>query len=235
MRQSEINVYLKAMDRDAELSDREVLAILLDGTSMQLSGYEAADVLIEKYGSLADITQVSSRELAKTVGIGPEGARLIKACRAAMFNMIRSNCTDDLPRMFTKDEVVSYFKPLFVGQNRELLYVCILNDRYKLLYSEEMGIGDSTTTVFNLTRVVELLVKYHGTGVIVAHNHTVTPYPSTQDVYFSNKISEGLSLLGYKFLDHLVFFENEVKSLRDDGHLKLHRKRDPLTPYPDMK
>ncbi|MDD2578410.1 MAG: JAB domain-containing protein, partial [Candidatus Dojkabacteria bacterium] len=51
-------------------------------------------------------------------------------------------------------------------------------------------------------------------SVIMAHNHpSGDPTPSREDVAITNRIKEGLELVGLNLLDHIVIGKNEWKSI----------------------
>ncbi len=220
MRQSEINVYLKALDAGADLSGREALAILLDGSAVEYSGYDMADVLLEKYPSLSDMMDTPYRELAKLKEIGIEGARMLKAVRALSNNLIKENSSDELPRMFNREEMADFLRPKFMGAKNEMCYACFLNARYRLIHCERVAMGDERLTPLNIKYIIKLLGKYDATHLVVAHNHLINCYPSKADIDSTIKLDMLLRELEYNLADHIIFFENDYISMRDEGYIK---------------
>ncbi len=220
MRESEINVYLKALDSGADLSKRETLAIMLDGIAIEYSGYEIADALLENYVSLTDITSASYKDLKKIKCLGVEGARILKASRALCNLLIKENTSDNCPRMFNRDEMADYLRPLFLGQKNEMCYACLLNARHRLIHCEQISLGNEKETPLNIKYIVRLLGKYNATSLVLAHNHLVNCYPSKEDIAATIKLDMLLRELEYKLSDHLIFFENSYLSMRDEGYIK---------------
>ena len=220
MRESEINVYLKALDAGADLSPRETLAIMLDGIAIEYSGYEIADELLKKYVSLTDMTTTPYRELKKMKCLGIEGARIVKASRALCNLLIKENSSDDCPRMFNREEMADFLRPFFLGQKNEMCYACLLNARYRLIHCERVSLGDERETPLNIKYIIKLLGKYDATHVVIAHNHLINHYPSKEDISATIKLDMLLRELEYKLADHLIFFENSYISMRDEGYIK---------------
>lgn len=220
MRSSEIKVYLKALDAEGDLDRREALAILLDGSSPTHSGYDSADVLLELFPKLADIGQLPYRELEKLDGIGFEGARLLKASFAVSRHLIAENSTDELPRLYTTDDIAKHLRPMFLNSTNEMCYVVLLNERHRLLHCERVSLGNEKTTPLNIKHIVKLTGRYNASRVVLAHNHMVNCFPSDSDVKVTCKLNMLLHELEYKLVDHLIFCENNYMSMRREGYIK---------------
>lgn len=232
MELTEIKAYLKALDAGATLNDRELVALLLDGCSPFHSGYDAADTLISRYGSFSDISEVPSKDLMKIEGVGLEGARIIKSCRAAVFAMLRENSTDKDPYLFTFDDMINYLRPNFVGLDCEYCFAFLLNERYRLVHGELIGRGNFDQVPLNFRRIMKLIGRYDAAKLIIAHNHMATIYPSDTDVIITNKLNRLLYEIDVDLIDHVIFCENEYLSLRKSGYLKELKQAESLKLFP---
>ena len=231
MNNSEIKAFLKAIDAGGELNSREALALLLDGITPSYSGFEAADNLLSRFGSLAEICDMSYTELARVEGVGLEGARLIKACHAAVRSFYRGNSTEENPRLYLLEEMVTYLRPNFMGIDSEYFYIFLLNEKYRLIHGEMLGRGNYEQVPFNFRRIIKLIGKYDASKVIFAHNHKASVLPSDVDTVLTNKLNVALHNIDVDLVDHIIFCENEYKSMRESGYIKEIRKFDTFNYY----
>lgn len=216
----EIVAKIKAIDLGAEYSDRDMLTMLLYDIIPGYPSDKAADELIFRYGTLFDICNMPYNSLRQVMGVGEKGARILKLTRALVFNIVRQNSSEGRYRLYETDEIVDYLRPYFVGARSEMVYVVLVNAQYKHIHTQKLGEGSFDQVPFDFKKLMELIIRYKASGVIISHNHNGSVLPSADDTVITNKFNRLLIELDLKLVDHIIFCENSYKSMRDSGYIK---------------
>lgn len=232
MTERELVSFLRAADMGAELDDTLLLTMLLHNVMPGCDSSEVAKELITRFGTFANVCSVSFNTLANIMGVGTKGACLIKLCKNATFNLLRSNSTDDIRRLYTVDEIVDYIRPYFLNATNERVYVAYLNSRYKLIHVVKHGEGNYESVPFDFKRIVKEISLYDAAAVVLCHNHKTNTFPSDNDVIVTNKLNSILYQLEIRLVDHIIFCENHHKSLRESGYIKDFQASDALNIFP---
>ena len=67
-------------------------------------------------------------------------------------------------------------------------------------------------------RIAEAALALNATAVILAHNHVSgLAFPSEDDVATTRSLAPVLERLGVELVDHLIFVDDDMVSLRDSG------------------
>lgn len=211
---------IRMIDTGTPVTDTELIAVLLDGISPVCDSFETAQLLIDRYGSMAGVCAAPYDELAGIEGVKRKGARLLKVCGAAVSNILSENSSDERCRLYTQDELVDYLCPYFVNEKVEKLYLLSLSAKYRVLGLKLIAKGDSDSLIFDKKLLIEEALKRGASSVVLAHNHFISALPSAQDVILTNDICGLLQRMGIKLHDHLIFCENKAKSMRKSGYIK---------------
>ena len=137
------------IDTGTPVTDTELIAVLLDGISPVCDSFETAQLLIDRYGSMAGVCAAPYDELAGIEGVKRKGARLLKVCGAAVSNILSENSSDERRRLYTQDELVDYLCPYFVNEKVEKLYLLSLSAKYRVLGLKLIAKGDSDSLIFD--------------------------------------------------------------------------------------
>lgn len=232
MTQRELISFIRATDMGAELDDKLLLTMLLCDVMPGYDSELAANELIERYGSFANVCEISFNTLANTMGVGTKGACLIKLCKNAVFNLLRQNSSDECRKLFATNEIVDYMRPLFLNLDSEQIYIAYLNSRNRLITCKKLAEGDFEHVPFDFMRIVKDIARYDSTAIVLAHNHKINTYPSEADISVTNKLNRLLHEFNAKVVDHIIFCENSYKSLKESGYIKELSLADKLNIFP---
>ena len=223
---------IKAIDLGAEYSDKELIEMMLDGIIPGYSAGEAANELTSRYGTLFDICEMPFNVLRQVMGVGEEGAKRLKLARAFVYNILRENSSENRRRLFELQEIVKYLRPYFVGKTSEILMVVFVNAKYKHIHTQKLGEGSFDHVSFDARKILELAIKYKANGIILAHNHSGSVLPSADDTVITNKFNKFVLELDMELIDHIIFCENNYKSMRKSGYLKDPKQKAVLDYFP---
>ena len=218
--ENEIIAKIKAIDLGAEYSDRELIEMMLHGIMPGYSSTDAANELLSRYGTLFDICDLPYNKLRMVMGVGEEGAKRLKLARAFVYNILRNNSSENRRRLLETDEIVEYLRPYFVGRTAEMLMVVFVNAQYKHIHTQKLGEGSFNHVSFDAKKIFELAIRYKASGIIIAHNHNASVFPSKEDMVITNKFNNLLIELDMVLVDHIIFCENSYKSMRGSGYIK---------------
>ncbi len=228
----EIIAKIKAIDLGAEYSDKELIEMMLDGVLPGYPATEAANELISRYGTLFDICDMPYNVLRQVMGVGEEGAKRLKLARAFVYNILRQNSSENRRRLLETDEIVEYLRPYFVGKTSEILIAVFVNAQYKHIHTQKLGEGSFNHVSFDAKKLLELAIRYKASGIIIAHNHSGSVFPSADDTVITNKFNGLLIELDMELVDHIIFCENSYKSMRKSGYIKDPKQKAVLECFP---
>lgn len=127
--------------------------------------------------------------------------------------MVREKSTEYTSKINEPKTSYSVFKPLISDSDVEQFWVMCLDSKNKInaLHCVVKGSVDSCT--FHTGDALKVALLSNSPSVIFAHNHpSGSAEPSQQDKKLTNSLKESCSLLGIRFLDHLIICENEFFS-----------------------
>lgn len=158
--------------------DVHALEFLLFYVRARCNTNEIAHELLDRFGSLDAVFEASVEELSNVDGVGRETAiflRLIpEVSRRYMMSRRKMTTIND-----TRD-ACEYFRPLFMFARTERIFVLLLDNMLRVLSCRELGRGSLDFVNMNVRSVVEMVVNYRASRVILAHNHPgggITPSP----------------------------------------------------------
>lgn len=199
------------------LSDEELIAILLGTGSQKVNAVQLGKVLLSKY-SLQKLASTSLADLQKVSGIGNAKATRILAAIELGGRIFAQPSLTKVVIQSTKD-VVSQARE-FIEKKQEYLVILYLNARYELIQKEIVGQGGLNKLLITPKEIFGHAVTSPCSSIIVLHNHpSGDSTPSEDDVTFTKRIHEAGEVMGITMLDHVIvstngyfsFQENQVK------------------------
>ena len=84
----------------------------------------------------------------------------------------------------------------------------LLDSRYRLIDYVELFHGTVDGTMVYARHVVECVIEYKATAVILVHNHpSGIAEPSSADVMTTERVRRALALIDVRVVDHLIVGE----------------------------
>jgi DNA repair protein RadC len=114
--------------------------------------------------------------------------------------------------------VRSYLRIKLQGLEVEAFWVVCLDAQNRVISATELFRGTLTQTSVYPREVVKHALKENAAGVILAHNHpSGVAEPSIQDQALTRTLSEALSLVDVKVLDHFIVAPGTCVSFAERG------------------
>ena len=200
--------------------DHRVLELLLFFTIPQGDVNDLAHELVERFGSLAGVLDASVEELKKVKGVGDHTAVFLRMLPAVLGRYqgarTRLSAVINCP-----EEAYAWLEPYFFGARNEMVYVLCLDGKRQVLGVRKVAEGSIELAEVNTRRIAEEAIGLRAAQIYVAHNHVSNlAIPSQADWLTTDTLRGALRPIGIELIDHLVFVDGDMVSLKDSEHLK---------------
>ncbi len=200
----------------AQLSDRELLAILLATGSREYSALELAEQLIVEQGGLQGFREVSLDELMQQKGIGMAKAAAIAAA-VEFGKRVWTLGGDYRPIVGSSADAAEILMGKLRGMDREHFMVMLLNQKHAVLSIETISIGTLTGSLVHPREVFKQAIKRSASAMILVHNHpSGVCEPSEQDRLVTRRLKEAGQIIGIDVIDHIIIGEDRYYSFREN-------------------
>lgn len=195
--------------------DHKVLELLLFYAIPQGDVNPLAHELVDRFGSLDGVLDALPEELMKVDGIGTHSAALLKLVPAVVGRYLEGR-TGPGAIIHTTAEAGHVLAPYFYGARNEMAYVLCLDAKEKLLGVKKISEGNNSSSDVTIRRVAEECLALRATFCYLAHNHVSSiALPSDADLVTTQVVRTALEPLGVRLVDHLVFSDGDLVSLRE--------------------
>jgi DNA repair protein RadC len=121
--------------------------------------------------------------------------------------------------MTTPDAVYGLLRPLMEHLAQEAFFVVGVNTRNHVVLVHQIGLGGPDSVMVCVADIAKVLLLANATGAIISHNHPssgeVTPSP--EDERLTTRVRDALTLLGIRFLDHVIVGDGKYYSFSASG------------------
>lgn len=201
------------------LSDYELLSILIDVGNKKENVIQLSQRFIEKYGDFSQFYSYSEEEILGNNILGKSKTIQLLAVIEISKRLNKNPPYKDTPKIVTAAQVYELLKPDLVGKSREHLYLVTLNSRNKLISIDLISIGTIDETLFHPREIFRQILLRNATSFILAHNHPSNDAsPSKADLFLTNQIISLSKLMNISFLDHIIVCDSSFLSLKSNGY-----------------
>lgn len=201
-----------------DFHDHQLLELLLCYAIPQGDVNELAHMLLGQFGSLAGVLDALPESLQQVPGVGEHTAVLLKLVpklagryfedRASLGTILDSTRA-------ARNFLMPYYRQ---GSRNEMVYLVCMDAKYKVLGCRKLGEGSVNAADITPRRVVEAALACNATCVILSHNHiSGLALPSQADLATTRRLWDVLRNVGVELLDHLIFADDDMVSLKDSG------------------
>ena len=204
--------------RPDSFPDHKVLELLLFYANPRSDTNPLAHELIEHFGSLAGVLDATPEELQKVKGVGEHAAVLFKVVKelAGRYLTVRTQ-VDDIAQ--SSKDYYALLRPYFFGARNERLCLLCLDGKHKVLGVRRLGEGNVNAVTVTTRLIAEAALSLNAAGVVLAHNHVSgLAFPSPEDLATTQSLAAILSTMSITLVDHLIFVDDDMVSLRDSGY-----------------
>lgn len=201
------------------LLDAELLALLLRTGTADRPVIPFSQDLLDEFGGWRGLLKANKEELLKVKGFGPSRVTLLLALleitqRYLRESLVREDAltSPSLTRRYLRTQLVDYHHEVFA---------CVfLDSQHRVIRYEPLFEGTIDAASVYPRRVVEKVIEYKASAVILAHNHpSGVAEPSDADRRITRRLQQALDLIDVRVLDHLVIGDPDVVSFAERNWL----------------
>jgi len=211
------------------VSDQVLLALILRSGVKGTSVFDLAGKLINEYGSLTVLAQVSTDELARMKGVGRVKAQVIKAA-LELGRRLSAEAMPAQPLVRTPEDAARLVRDRARTCEGEVFWTLLLDKKYKLRRPPvEITKGILDTSLVHPREVFKEAIRSSSAAIVVLHNHPsgdVTP--SAEDLRITRQLVEAGKIVDIEVLDHVILGrasigqEKDFLSVRESGLVKFN-------------
>ena len=205
-------------DGPSELSDDELLAIMLSSGTKNEDVFSMSKRLIQDYG-FASLMRLDYNELSKIPGIKmAKGAKLLaifEIARRVISEENNKKCLNDAKGLF------EYVYPSYYGIKKEVLMIIGVTSRLKVLNLKKYTSDSYNEINIPIKEIIKDILQMDPYGVFIIHNHLGGNInPSTADIKYTIELGKTLDALNILLLDHLIISNDTYYSFNENHTLK---------------
>ena len=200
-----------------QLTDQELLAILLATGSKEGSAMDLAEQLLQRHEGLSGLRTLSLAELMEQKGIGVAKATTIAAA-IELGRRIHAGGGEYRPIITGSADAAKLMQGRMRYLDREQFQVMMLNHKKAVLGIETVSIGTLNSSLVHPREVFKQAIKRSSSTVILAHNHpSGNCEPSEQDLQVTSRLKEVGQIVGIEVIDHIIIGEDSYYSFRENN------------------
>jgi DNA repair protein radc len=202
------------------LSDYELIAILLRTGNVQESAIGLAQRILKEKNGLHGLSKLSVRELLQMEGLGDaKAASLIAALELG--RRIHQRGIENRGIIREASDVYGLVGERLRAEQQEVFEVLFLDAKNKVLgKSHEISRGGLASCPVEPALIFREGALRNSLSVILIHNHpSGDPHPSREDIQLTYRIVEAGEMIGIKVLDHVIVGDGRWISFQESGLL----------------
>lgn len=195
------------------LTDAELLAILLRTGTKGKSVILMAQEIINKENNLAQLAAKSSADLIKTSGVGKDKAATLLAAFEISRRILSQTKWYAQKKITSPADVAEIFIPLLRDELKEQFIVVCLSSANKIIRFEKISIGNLNSSVVHPREIFKVAIENNSASIILIHNHpSENPEPSNEDISITKKLVESGKIMDIPIFDHIIIAGNSYTS-----------------------
>lgn len=226
--------------KEGEISDVELLELLLFYAQPRRNTSDLAHQLLSKYGTFKALLNANPEDLKEFKGLGENILfylqRLSELCNRYQTKPRKHRSYDII---MTQKEFWGKLEEIYSAEKNEVADVYLLDCMSNVFAVHRLGEGDYNNVEFHASALTEVLLEKVPMGIMIVHNHPIgKAKPSIQDEVMTCRCQVICSLNEIMFCDHIIYADGEVFSYYNKGRMQTISKLfaiDTLVPEKGVK
>lgn len=207
-----------------KLSNRELLAIIINSGSKENSSLACANEVLLLVNHLRELRHITLSELLTVKGIGEKKATTILAV-IELAKRMHVNTVLDKYEINEPNDVANYLMEKLRYLKQEHFVALMLNTKNQIIHEQSIFIGSLNMAVVHPRDLFREAVKHSAASIVIAHNHpSGDPTPSVEDINTTKRLLYCCSLMGIDMLDHIIIGDGEYVSLFEEEYILKHER-----------
>lgn len=198
-----------------QLSNQELLAILLRTGNRKESVFEISQKIISNMSSLTELRDMTLQELQTLSGIGRIKAIELQAA-IEFGSRIAQVETPERDQITSSRSLALKMMRELGNKKQEHLVALYLNSQNHIIHQQTIFIGSVSRSIAEPREIMHYAVKHMAASLILVHNHpSGVPQPSQNDDKVTKNVRQACELMGVVMLDHLIVGRDQYFSYRE--------------------
>jgi DNA repair protein RadC len=187
-----------------QLSNSDLIAILLRTGMKGVSAIDVAKQLLTKFGTLENLSRAGLSELRQIKGIGRDKAVALKAA-FTLARRMAAEIRQESPALDNPESIASLLREDNRTYEVEHFQVVSLNTRRKLIRIDKISQGTLDTLLVHPREVFKHALAAGAAAVVLVHNHpSGDPTPSEADIKVTRDLVRAGQVMKIEVLDHVI-------------------------------
>ncbi len=206
------------------LKNSELIAILLRTGLKGVSAIQVAEQLLQKFGTLNNLSRAGLPDLQQIKGVGRDKAIALKSA-FTLARRMAAELREEGPTLDNPDIIADLLREENRAYEVEHFQVLLLNTRRKLIRVDQVSQGTLDTILVHPREVFKSAVAASASAIVLVHNHpSGDPTPSEADIKVTRDLIRAGQVLKIEVLDHVILGRRSKErsrdyvSLRELGH-----------------
>ncbi len=202
-----------------ELSQQEVLQLVLSYTSPNKNCTELAEKLLTHFGSLLAVME-APKYMLMDIGLTENSAMFIKM-------IPKISCVYFMDKYFNPKDKNHKYKieekiySSFMGCEGEQVILVLLDNKGHEIYFKVISRGSVSASEIYVRKIIDICIRYGASKVYLAHNHpSGISFPSKKDIEATVKVKNALKAVNIELADHFIVGNSEVFSMADNENFR---------------
>lgn len=202
------------------LSNEELLAIILKTGSKKCNVKELANNILCEFKSIKDLRNIRINNLINIDGVGKIKAIELVAAIELGKRVYYEEDYNELVSLTNPNTIIKYFNNLFKDEKQECFYVIYLDSKNKYIDMKMLYKGILNRSLVHPRDIFKEAYLLSANSFICVHNHpSGDATPSEEDINITNNLKQLGNIHGIKLLDHIVIGNDNYYSFYEDKNL----------------
>ena len=173
------------------LSNSELLAILLRTGAKGVSAIDLARRIIDKLGTLRNMSHTDTREWKEFKGLGPAKIAQIQAALEIGRRFREVEVLPPKQKIASAQDVVNIIMPQMRDLKTEVFKVVYLNSNNRIIEIADAATGTVNHAMPIVREIIHAALQKFAAAIICVHNHpSANIAPSPEDKKFTQELTE---------------------------------------------
>lgn len=203
-----------------QLSNKELLAILLKSGTKDLNVLDLALDVLNSINSIKDLKRITISNLLKHKGIGQAKAIEIVCAIELGKRIFISDEDEKLIKLNNPEAIYKACKYLFYDKKQEYFYCLYFDNKQRLIERKLLFMGTINKSIVHPREVFKEAYLLSASSIICMHNHPSGDInPSSEDIELTHALVQLGQVANIPILDHMIVSNQEYYSFYENGIL----------------
>lgn len=199
------------------LSNSELLAILIGSGTKGFSAVDAGRQLLELGGSISKVAKFNIEQIQQVKGLGPAKSITLRAA-FELAKRIKAEPFKESITITSPEKIANLYIPRFYGEDQEMFYIILLSTSKKIIKERMISKGTLDSTIVHPRDVFKYAIENSASCIMLMHNHpSGNCSPSRADIEITKQLIDAGNMLEIPVLDHIIIAGDTFTSLRNEG------------------